>query len=154
MQNEFIFRKATVKDVPGISEIVKKYAQEGIMLPRPISKVYDNLRDYYIIENDGNVIGCGALHVTWSDLAEIRALAILKEFNGRGLGRRIVEHLMEEAKSLMVEKVFVLTYQKKFFEKMDFSEISKSELPQKIWSECVNCVHFPDCDEIAMLQVL
>ena len=154
MQNEVHVRKANVKDVPSIAEIVNLHAKNGIMLQRPISKIYDNLRDYYVAESDGKIVGCGALHVTWSDLAEIRAVAMKDGFNGKGCGTKIVEELIGEAKSLEIEKIFVLTYQDKFFKKMGFSEINKSELPQKIWSECINCVHFPNCDEIAMIRYL
>ena len=154
MQDLYQVRKASVKDASAIAGIVNYQAQKGIMLQRPISKIYDNLRDYYVVENNGEIIGCGALHVTWSDLAEVRAVAMKDGFNGKGYGSKLVEKLIEEAKSLEIEKVFVLTYQDKFFERMGFKEIDKSELPHKIWSECVNCVHFPDCNEIAMIRVL
>ena len=154
MQGEITIRKAIVKDVPSISEIINYNAPKGIMLPRPISQIYDNVRDYHVIEYNGKIIGCGALHVTWADLAEIRAVALKDEFIGKGYGRRIVEKLIEEARSLEIEKVFVLTYQEKFFKKLGFAEIDKSELPHKSWSECVNCIHFPNCNEIAMMLYL
>ncbi len=154
MQDIYQVRKAIVKDASAIAGIVNYQAQKGIMLQRPISKIYDNLRDYCVVEHNGEIIGCGALHVTWSDLAEVRAVAMKDGFNGKGYGSKLVEKLIEEAKSLEIEKVFVLTYQDKFFERMGFKEIDKSDLPQKIWSECVNCVHFPDCDEIAMIKFL
>ena len=154
MQDEIFVRKASVKDVPQISEIVNYYAQKGLMLQRPISRIYDNVRDYYIIEQNGEIIGCGALHVMWSDLAEICAVALKDGFMGKKYGCQLVEKLIEEAKTLEIEKVFVLTYQQKFFKKMGFSEISKSELPHKIWSECVNCIQFPDCDEVALMKIL
>jgi len=154
MQDIYQVRKAIVKDASAIAGIVNYQAQKGTMLQRPISKIYDNLRDYYVVEHNGEIIGCGALHVTWSDLAEVRAVAMKDGFNGKGYGSKLVEKLIEEAKSLEIEKVFVLTYQDKFFERMGFKEIDKSDLPQKIWSECVNCVYFPDCDEIAMIKFL
>ena len=154
MEQDVNIRKAVVKDVPAIAETINIHAPKGIMLPRPISQIYDNVRDYHVIELNGEVIGCGALHVTWSDLAEIRALSIREEHIGKGYGRRIVEKLLEEAAELEIEKVFVLTYQEKFFEKMGFREIDKAELPHKIWSECVNCIHFPNCDEIAMIKII
>lgn len=144
-------RKARVTDVPVIADIINRHAKNGLMLPRPLSRIYDNIRDYMVVENDGGIVGCGALHVMWSDLAEIRAVAIKDEFIGRGFGRPLVETLLEEAKSLGIEKVFVLTYQDAFFGHFGFSPIDKSELPHKIWSECVNCVHFPNCNEIAMM---
>ncbi len=154
MQDKILVRKASVKDVPEISEIVNNYAQKGIMLLRPISRIYDNVRDYHIIEINGEIIGCGALHVMWYDLAEIRALALKDDFIGKGYGSQLIEKLTEEARSLEVEKIFVLTYRQELFKKIGFYEISKSELPHKIWSECVNCIHFPDCDEVALMKVL
>jgi len=154
MQDAVHVRKANVKDAPSIAKIVNYHAQKGIMLQRPISKIYDNLRDYYVVEYNSEIVGCGALHVTWSDLAEIRSLAMKDGFSGKGYGNKIVNKLIEEAKSLEIEKVFVLTYQNRFFGKMGFTEIDKSELPHKIWGECVNCIHFPDCNEIAMMRVL
>jgi len=154
MQNKAIIRKPTVKDVPGIAELINNYAQTGIMLPRPISQLYDNLRDYHVIQMDGKIVGCGALHVTWSDLAEIRGLALKEDLKGKGYGRKLVEKFLIEAKELGVKKVFALTYQTEFFKIMGFVEINKSELPQKIWNECINCIHFPDCNEVAMMREL
>ena len=149
---EPIVRKAMVKDVPVIADIVNYHAKMGVMLPRPISRIYDNVRDYVVIESNGDILGCGALHVMWSDLAEIRALAIRDEYVGKGLGRSLVDNLLEEAKSLGIEKVFVLTYKADFFKHFGFSVIDKSELPHKIWGDCINCMHFPNCDEVALIR--
>ena len=146
-----LIRKARVSDVPAIASIINPNAQNGVMLPRPISRIYDNVRDYHVIEVDSVVVGCGALHVMWSDLAEIRAVALKDEFIGKGFGRPIVEILLNEAKELEIEKVFVLTYKEDFFKHLGFSIIDKSELPHKIWNECINCIHFPDCNEVALI---
>lgn len=143
-------RKATVTDVPAIADIVNRHAKNGMMLPRPLSRIYDSIRDFMVVEDGGEIAGCGALHVMWSDLAEIRALALKEEYAGHGLGRLLVETLLGEARDLGIEKVFALTYQDRFFEHLGFHVIDKSQLPHKIWSECVNCVHFPNCNEIAM----
>jgi len=151
---EIKLRKATVHDVPAIADIVNCYAQQGTMLPRPISRIYDNVRDYHVIEHNSEIIGCGALHVMWADLAEIRAVALREEYTGKGYGRLLVEVLMEEAKDIEIQKVFVLTYRPEFFEKLKFTVIQKTELPHKIWSECVNCINFPDCSEVAMLRII
>ncbi|MBN1294524.1 MAG: N-acetyltransferase [Candidatus Latescibacteria bacterium] len=148
----FTVRKAYVKDVPSISRIVNKHAESGIMLQRPLSRVYDNVRDYTVAEINGDVVGCGSLHVMWADLAEICALAVVEEHKGKGIGRAMVETLIEEAKKLGINRVFALTYQVEFFARFNFSEIDKSELPHKIWNDCVNCVHFPNCDEVAMIR--
>ncbi|MCE5251536.1 N-acetyltransferase [bacterium] len=149
-----LLRKARVSDVPFIAEIVNTHAQTGVMLQRPLSRIYDNVRDYMVIEVDGQVVGCGSLHVMWSDLAEIRSVALKDEFKDKGLGRAIVESLIEETKILGIERVFVLTYKVDFFAHLGFTFIEKSEMPHKIWNDCVNCVHFPNCDEVAMILVL
>ncbi len=149
---DVIIRPATVHDVKAISDIINYHANKGIMLARPISKLYDNVRDYTVIVHESYIVGCGALHVVWEDLAEIRSVAMRDGFKGKGYGKKLIERLMQEARLLDVENIFVLTYQDKFFAKLGFKEINKSELPHKIWSECVNCIHFPNCDEIAMIQ--
>lgn len=152
--NAAVVRKARVVDVPAIAEIVNRQAQKGLMLPRPLAWIYDNIRDYMVAEFDGEMIGCGALHVMWSDLAEIRGLALREDCIGKGYGRPIVESLLSEAGELGIERVFVLTYKEKFFERLHFKVIDKSELPHKIWGDCVNCVHFPNCNEIAMIYLV
>ncbi|MFC1607892.1 N-acetyltransferase [Candidatus Latescibacterota bacterium] len=143
-------RKASISDVPSIGAIVNKQAETGIMLQRPLSLLYENIRDYAVIEADGEVVACGALHVMWSDLAEIRAVAVSEEHRKKGVGRALIEMLVDEAKNLGIESIFVLTYQVDFFKTLGFYDIDKSELPHKIWKDCLNCVHFPDCDEIAL----
>jgi amino-acid N-acetyltransferase len=146
-------RTAKIKDVEEIVKLVNYYADLGDMLPRALSQVYSGIRDYVVIE-DGRIIGCGALHVVWSDIGEIRTLAIVSERTRRGLGRMIVDQLMENAKSLELPKVFALTYKPDFFEKMGFKRIDKKELPHKVWKDCLNCSKFPDCDEVAMVKKL
>ena len=151
-ETQMIVRKAVVKDVPAIGAIVNYHAGKGIMLQRPLSRIYENVRDYMVLESGGEIVGCGALHVMWDDLAEIRAVALKEEYIGKGFGRRILEALLDDAKSLGVRKVFVLTYSVELFRYLGFSDIDKSELPHKIWSDCLNCVHFPDCDESALMR--
>ena len=149
----YILRKALVADVPRIAEIINAHAQKGIMLSRPISRIYDNVRDYTVVEIEGVVAGCGSLHIMWSDLAEIRSVALREDMIGKGIGRPLVESLIAESEGMGIEKVFVLTYRSEFFGKLGFTVIDKAELPHKIWSECINCVHFPNCNEIAMIRV-
>jgi len=151
-ETQMIVRKAVVIDVPAIGAIVNYHAGKGIMLQRPLSRIYENVRDYMVLESGGEIVGCGALHVMWDDLAEIRAVALKEEYIGKGFGRRILEALLDDAKSLGVRKVFVLTYSVELFRYLGFSDIDKSELPHKIWSDCLNCVHFPDCDESALMR--
>ena len=144
-------RPARMGDVREIVEIVNIYASKGLMLHRSLSQVYEGLREYEVAEEDGQIIGCGALNITWEDLGEIRSVAVREGYQGKGIGRWVVEALLTDARQLDLKRVFVLTYQPKFFAKFGFKEIEKDTLPHKVWRDCINCVKFPDCDEIAMI---
>ncbi len=145
-----MIRKAVISDVPRMQELLNSYARQGKLLPRSLNQIYEGLRDFAVYEEDGAVVGCGALHVLWSDLAEIRSLAVDEACKGRGYGRDLVGFLLEEARQLGVPRVFTLTFAKNFFRKMGFSVLDKNELPRKIWAVCVDCIHFPDCQEVAL----
>ncbi|MFN3599270.1 MAG: N-acetyltransferase [Aquificaceae bacterium] len=145
-----LLRKALLKDVPALYNLINEYAKEGILLPRSLSSLYEDIRDFWICEEDGKILGCAALHIVWEDLAEIKSLAVKKEERGRGIGSMLVEACLREAKELGVKRVFVLTYAQDFFSKLYFEEVEKSKLPHKVWGECINCVKFPNCDEIAL----
>jgi amino-acid N-acetyltransferase len=151
-----MIRKAVVSDVKTICQLMGPFASRGVILPRSLSEVYDNLRDYYVYCHEGQatIVGACAIHVCWEDLAEIRSLAVKDEFAGRGIGKSLVKKCLAEARELGVRRVFVLTYQKDFFEKMGFRVVDKAELPHKVWADCVRCIKFPDCDEVAMLEEL
>lgn len=145
-----VIRKAISPDVEKMFEIVHYYADKGLMLPRSRSKLYENIRDFVVIEIDGEIIGIGALHVLWKDLAELRTLAVKAGMVKQGIGRQIVEYILKEAKELKLQKVFTLTYQQGFFEKLDFAVIDKETMPHKVWTDCINCPKFPNCNEICM----
>jgi amino-acid N-acetyltransferase len=147
-----MLRKASIKDIRKIHGIVNASASSGEMLPRSLGELYDNMRDYFVYEDRGKVLGTCALHVCWEDLAEIRSLCVAEPSRKKGIGRMLVEVCIEEAKQLHIPKVFLLTYQDVFFFKCGFTVIDKKELPQKIWSDCVRCPKFPECDEIAMVR--
>lgn len=149
-----ILRKAKFSDVEAIHKLVNTYAEKGLMLARSRNTLYETLRDMVLAEENGQVIGVGALHLVWDELAEIRAMAIAPENVGTGVGRKIVERLFEEARELGIKKLFTLTYQPGFFEKLGFGEVAKEELPHKVWKECINCAKFPNCDETAMTREL
>ena len=149
-----IYRKATFQDVEAIYGIVNAYAEQGLMLARARNILYETLRDFIIAEEDGKIVGIGALHLVWDSLAEVRALAVVPSVTKSGVGRTIVLQLIEEAKELGVKTVFALTYQPGFFAKLGFEERPKETLSHKVWKECINCAKFPNCDEIAVVKEL
>ena len=149
-----MIRKAKTKDAYQIAELINHYAKKGLLLPRSLNSIFENLRDFWIYEGEGKILGVVALHLVWEDLAEIKSLAVREGFRGKGIGRKLVERALKEAKDLGVKKVFSLTYAKEFFLKLGFREIDKGELPQKVWGECINCPKFPNCDEVALLKEL
>jgi len=149
-----MIRTAKLTDVKAIQALVNHYADSGQMLPRTLNELYEHLRDFHVFEEDGTLIGVCALHVSWEGLAEIRSLAVRNDSVRNGVGSKLVRHCLEEAVQLEVARVFVLTYQDGFFKKLGFSVVDKKELPHKIWTDCLNCVKFPNCDEIALAMTL
>ena len=149
-----MIRKATIKDVKAIHGLLQEYGRKGELLPRPLSVLYDHLRDFwvYVDNKTNNVIGCCALQFCWEDLAEIRSLAVHPNYLESKIGTRLAETALSEAKSFNIRRVFTLTYRPDFFKKFGFKKIDRSELPLKIWADCILCVKFPDCDEIAMMK--
>lgn len=143
--------KARIDDVPQIQKLVNHFAAKGEMLPRALSEIYEHIRDFCVVRSEEGVVGCGALHVFWSDLAEIRALAVAEEVQDKGVGALVMEACIEEARALGIATVFCLTYRTDFFERFGFHEVDKKELPHKIWAECLRCPKFPDCDEVALV---
>ena len=143
--------KARIKDVPQMHQLINYFAGKELMLPRPLSEIYENIRDYFVVRQGEQVIACGALHVSWSDLAEIKSVAVAEESQQRRIGAQLVEACLDEARGLGIPTVFCLTYQPAFFEKFGFSQVDKMELPRKVWSECYSCPKFPDCDEVALV---
>jgi amino-acid N-acetyltransferase len=148
------FRKAKMGDVESLHELINDFAAKGLMLPRSRNLLYEALREFMIAEVDGCLAGVGALHIVWDNLAEIRALAIKPEYQGSGIGKQLIVNLLEEARTLGINRIFALTYQSEFFSKCGFREVSKDEMPHKVWKECINCPKFPNCDEIAMIRDL
>ena len=146
-----MIRKARIADARKVQALIWEYAKKGDMLPRSLSSIYENLRDYFVYEDDnGELIGSAAIHIVWEDLAEVRSLAVRESEMGKGVGTKLVEACISEAIVLGVTRLFALTYRPKFFKRLGFNEIDKSELPHKIWSDCLKCAKFPDCDEVAL----
>jgi amino-acid N-acetyltransferase len=156
MSKEMIeVRKARMRDVQTIRSLIGFYSQRNEMLPKALIEIYEHLRDFFVVTDESeNVIGCCALRLFWDDLAEIQSLAVGEPDQLKGIGSALVGACIEEARSLGIAKVFTLTYKNGFFEKLGFQEIDRSELPHKIWSACVKCVKFPDCDEVALVKNL
>ena len=150
-----VIRKARITDVGAIHKIINKFAEKGDLLPRSLSELYDHLRDYNVLESpDHSIVGVCGLGICWEDLAEIRSLAILPQYQGKGYGRRLVEAAVQEARDFGIPRVFTLTYIPEFFIKLGFVGIDKSKLPQKVWADCLKCPHFPDCKEVALIRYL
>ena len=149
-----IYRRARIEDVEAISNLIETYAAIDLMLKRPKALLYERLREFIIVENQDEIIAVGALTIIWKDLAEVRSLAVKDTYKGQGLGKSVVEKLVEEARELGIEKVFALTYQADFFSKLGFVVTEKETMPQKVWKDCINCHKFPNCDETAMIKVL
>lgn len=149
-----VVRPARLRDVEPILSLVNELAARQVMLPRSPASVIENIRDFVVGELDGRFAGCGALHVTWTDLAEVRSVAVAESARGAGLGRAIAERLIEDARELGVARLFAFTYVPGFFEKLGFEVVEHGSLPHKVFTECLNCPKFNRCDEIAMLRVL
>ena len=149
-----MIRNATIHDVPAMQAIVNSHAELGKMLFKSLAALYEHLRDFAVYEEDGKVLGCSALTIIWADLAEVRSLAVDADHMGRGIGRKLVEWTVDEARRLGIRKILSLTYEQRFFEKLGFAVVEKDALPLKVWSDCVRCPKRDGCDEIAMVRVL
>lgn len=146
--------KAKVDDASQIHLLVNHFAKQGELLPRPLSEIYENLRDFFVIREGDEVVGCVALHICWSDLVEIKALAVSEKWQNKGVGKALVEACLQEAKGLGIPTVFCLTYRPGFFQQFGFHEVDRMSLPRKVWGECQRCPKFPHCDETAMVLPL
>jgi len=147
-------RKAKIDDVEAISLLINSYAEQDRMLFRSQADIYENLQSFCIAEIEGKVVGCCALEVIWSDLAEIKSLAVDTSNISRGVGKALVDFALEQACELGLEKVFALTLERGFFEKQGFKIIEKDTLPMKVWRDCAKCPKQDNCDEIAVLKKL
>ena len=149
-----MIRKAKVSDAKKIFEILQEFALKGILLPRSLNSIYENIRDFWVYEENGEISGICSLHIYWEDLAEIKSLAVLENLQNKGIGKELVNHCIREAKDLGIKKVFALTYVPEFFERLGFKISDKSEFPQKVWTECIHCVKFNDCHEVPVSYIL
>lgn len=151
---EYVARPAAIGDVPLIHYLVENYAAQGNLLPRPMSELYRHLRDFFVVEVDGRVVGCGALEIFTESLGEIRSLVVDEPHKRHGFGRVLVDRLLEEARVIGLRRIMALTYVPEFFHKLGFETVAKETLPEKVWGICVKCYKFNRCDEIAVLHEL
>ncbi len=145
---------ASIGDAETIHELVTYWADRGDMLHRALGEVFESIRDFKVARAEGQVAGCGSLHILGSDLAEIRSLAVREDAQGTGIGAAIVAACVDEARALGLERVFALTYRPGFFEKQEFRVANVMEFPQKVWNECVRCPFFTNCKEVAVVMDL
>ena len=161
--SDFPIRKTSINDVIEILEMVNGFAASNLMLPRGPQYIYENIRDFVVVVNEkvdatgrgknarGMIVACGSLHVIWEDMAEIRSVAIHPDFQKRGLGRRIVEYMKEDARHLGIKRLFTFTLAEEFFKTLGFESKKKEELPAKVWVECTRCPKYFKCDEVGMI---
>jgi len=145
-------RSAKTSDVEPIYSLINSYAERDKMLFRSMADIYENLQSFTVAELDGNIVGCCALEIIWSDLAEIKSLAVDEANKDKGLGKALVAAVVERASQLGIEKVFALTLEPDFFEKLGFRVIEKDTLPMKVWSDCAKCPKQDHCDEVAVVK--
>jgi amino-acid N-acetyltransferase len=148
-----MIRPARVGDVAAIHDLIRTFSDRKLMIRRSLGELYESIREFLVmVEDDGRIVGCAGLHVFWEDLAELKCLAVDENHQGRGIGRMLVDACWNAARDLEIESVFTLTYVPEFFEKCSYDRIDKSELPHKIWNECVRCPLFPTCTESALVR--
>jgi len=145
---------ASIGDAEAIHQLVSEWADRGDMLHRTLGEVYEAIRDFKVARLEGEVVGCGSLHILGSDLAEIRSLAVREDVQGAGIGAAIVVACVDEARAIGLERVFALTYRPGFFVKQGFRAANVMEFPQKVWNECVRCPFFTNCKEVAVVMDL
>lgn len=151
-----MIRNARMEDVKKIYGLLQHFAAKDLLLGRSLSSLYDQLRDFKVYgaasaAGDQQLLGVCALHICWENLAEIRSLAVVESHQLHGIGRDLVKASLAEAVTLGISRVFTLTYQPAFFRHLGFKDIDKGELPHKVWSDCIQCSKFPDCNEEALI---
>ncbi|MFH2138856.1 MAG: N-acetyltransferase [Candidatus Omnitrophota bacterium] len=149
-----MIRKANVKDVEAIQALINTHAKKSQVLPRSLNNIYENIRDFVVCAENSIIIGCCALHITWGNLAEIRSLIVDDAYQKKGIGTQLINFCLEDAKHFGITRTFLLTAHIGYFEKFGFKIVDKATLPHKIWSDCVECIKFPDCDETAMIKTI
>ena len=153
-QEPLTTRKATMRDIHDLLELINGYASKGVMLPRTEFEMSENIRDFVLAFSGNRLVGCGALHFYSPTSGEVRSLAVHPDAKSRGVGRALVEALEKEARDCGLHSIFAFTYVSRFFEKLGFVEVERGELPLKAWKDCLRCPKFQSCDETAMVKYL
>ena len=148
---EFQIQPANLGDVPKIHALITPFADRNEMLHRPLSELYENLRDYFVIKSEDELIACASLHLVWSDLAEVKAVAVHEDYQSHGLGKMLMNRCFDEARELGLATVFVLTHKTDYYAQFGFELVDVMTLPRKVWGECLRCPKFPNCNEYAMV---
>jgi len=148
--------KAKLSDIPAMQALIVSEVKDGIILDRTEDEVATNIRSYVLAKDGNKLVGYTALHIHSKRLAEIRSLIVDEAYRGQKVGQRMVQFALDEAKDIGVEEdVLVLTYLPQFFLKLNFKEINKEVIPEhKIWADCIKCIHFPICNEVALVYKL
>jgi len=146
-----VLRRASLDDVPGIARIMADFVAQGVLLPRPVSELYQCIREFHVAERAGEVVACAALRLLWDDLGEVRSLAVRPDHHGSGLGARLVQRVLDDARTLDLPRVIALTREVGFFERCGFGIVSRDTLPRKVWTDCVRCPRRHACDEVAVV---
>ena len=149
-QTTGVIRKARIQDVAAIHRLINFWAEKGEMLARSLNEIYENLRDYFVYSEDEKVLGCAALHIMWEDLGEVKSVAVVPEYQQKGIGKQLLKRCLAEAEELGLPRVFAHSFKPQFFVQKGFEVIDKNTLPQKVWTECIKCPKFPDCNETAV----
>jgi len=147
-------RPAAIGDVPYIHHLLEIYAAQGNLLPRTMNELYRHLRDFFVVEVNGQVAGCGALEIFTESLGEVRSLVVDDAWKGQGFGRMLVQRIIEEARAIGLKRLMALTYVAPFFHKLGFKTVPMDTLPEKVWGICVKCYKYNNCDETAVLLEL
>lgn len=151
---DFQIQRAKLSDVPKVHRLITYFADQGEVLHRPLTELYENVRDYFVIKGGEELIACASVHVLWGDLAEIKAVAVREDYQSLGLGKLLLTRCFEEARDLELATVFVLTHKPAYYEQFGFQLVDVNTLPRKVWGECLRCPKFPQCNELAMVYHL
>lgn len=146
-------RRAVAADVDQIVALTNEMADRGLMLPRSKYKIVTNLPSFFVAveaSKDDTIAACGAFVPLWTDMGEIMSLAVREEYQGMGIGKKLVHALIDEGRRMGMPEIITLTYQVDFFAGLGFSKADKDRFPRKMWRECLECPKLEACDETAM----